>query len=155
MTGRNYSPEHYLLAADLLPHAKEEVARVSWHDLEEALERHAHGRIPLACADTRRELAIAREVGLVAEDAVEERVCVVERSEIVAKLLADLQPREEKVLRMRFGFDGGDGATLAAIGKCFGVKQERIRQIEAKAIRKLRHTSRARLLKPHTEWSDL
>lgn len=155
MTGRNYSPEHYLLAADLLPHAKEEIARVSWHDLEASLELHAHGRIPLACADTRRELAIAREVGLVPEDGVEDRVCAIELSKIVAKLLADLHPREEKVLRMRFGFDGGDGATLEAVGKRFGLHKTRIRQIEAKAILKLRHTSRARLLKPHTEWSEL
>ena len=62
-------------------------------------------------------------------------------------MLRTLTPREEKVIKMRFGF-GGDGEhTLEEVGKPFAVTRERIRQIEAKALRKLRHPSRSRRLK--------
>ena len=67
-----------------------------------------------------------------------------EQTEVI---LQTLTPREEKVLKMRFGF-GGDGEhTLEEVGKPFAVTRERIRQIEAKALRKLRHSSRSRRLK--------
>ena len=55
-----------------------------------------------------------------------------------------LTAREEKVLRLRFGLTDGKPHTLEEVGKEFGVTRERIRQIEAKAIRKLRHPSRAK-----------
>lgn len=61
-----------------------------------------------------------------------------------------LTPREEKVLKMRFGIDDGKEHTLEAIGKIFGVQKERIRQIEAKALRKLRHPDRRLKLLPFT-----
>jgi RNA polymerase primary sigma factor len=57
--------------------------------------------------------------------------------------LRSLTPREEKVLRMRFGMDDGQERTLEEVGRCFEVTRERIRQIEAKALRKLRHSSRS------------
>jgi RNA polymerase primary sigma factor len=57
--------------------------------------------------------------------------------------LRGLTPREEKVLRMRFGMDDGMERTLEEVGRCFDVTRERIRQIEAKALRKLRHSSRS------------
>ena len=63
-----------------------------------------------------------------------------ERAELV---LRTLSPREEKVLRMRFGMDDGSEHTLEEVGRCFAVTRERIRQIEAKALRKLRHPSRS------------
>jgi len=72
-----------------------------------------------------------------------------ERAELV---LRTLSPREEKVLRMRFGMDDGSEHTLEEVGRCFAVTRERIRQIEAKALRKLRHPSRSselRLLLDH------
>ena len=61
-------------------------------------------------------------------------------------MLAGLTPREAKVLRMRFGIDMNTDHTLDEVGKQFGVTRERIRQIEAKALRKLRHPSRSKHL---------
>jgi len=66
-------------------------------------------------------------------------------------VLATLTPREEKVLRLRFGIDDGRQRTLEEVGKEFNVTRERIRQIEAKALRKLRHPSRSKPLKEYFE----
>jgi RNA polymerase primary sigma factor len=63
--------------------------------------------------------------------------------ERTAHVLRTLTAREEKVLRMRFGMDNGSEHTLEEVGRCFDVTRERIRQIEAKALRKLRHSSRS------------
>ena len=68
-------------------------------------------------------------------------------AEQTRKVLATLTPREEKVLRMRFGISGKTDHTLEEVGQEFAVTRERIRQIEAKALRKLRHPSRSRRLK--------
>ena len=67
--------------------------------------------------------------------------------EQLEEVLDTLTPREEKVLRLRFGLDDGRARTLEEVGQSFGVTRERIRQIEAKALRKLRHPSRSRKLK--------
>ncbi len=66
-------------------------------------------------------------------------------------VLDTLTPREEKVLRLRFGLDDGRSRTLEEVGQYFGVTRERIRQIEAKALRKLRHPMRSRRLKDYLE----
>lgn len=66
-------------------------------------------------------------------------------------VLDTLTPREEKVLRLRFGLDDGHQRTLEEVGKVFNVTRERIRQIEAKALRKLRHPSRSRKLKDYLD----
>ncbi len=71
--------------------------------------------------------------------------------EQLADVLGTLTPREEKVLRLRFGLDDGRARTLEEVGKKFNVTRERIRQIEAKALRKLRHPSRSRKLKDYLE----
>ena len=67
--------------------------------------------------------------------------------EQLGNVLSTLTPREEKVLRLRFGLEDGRSRTLEEVGKEFNVTRERIRQIEAKALRKLRHPSRSKRLK--------
>ena len=67
------------------------------------------------------------------------------------RVLATLTPREEKVLRMRFGIGESSDHTLEEVGQDFSVTRERIRQIEAKALRKLRHPSRSKRLKAFVE----
>ncbi len=71
--------------------------------------------------------------------------------EQLVDVLKTLTPREEKVLRLRFGLDDGRQRTLEEVGKEFNVTRERIRQIEAKALRKLRHPSRSKKLKDFLE----
>jgi RNA polymerase primary sigma factor len=66
-------------------------------------------------------------------------------------VLKTLTPREERVIKMRFGVGEGSEHTLEEVGQSFAVTRERIRQIEAKALRKLRHPSRSRRLKPFLE----
>ena len=77
----------------------------------------------------------------------EEYATVEMLKEELASVLLTLTDREEKVLRLRFGLDDGQCRTLEEVGQIFGVTRERIRQIEAKALRKLRHPSRSRKLK--------
>ncbi len=71
----------------------------------------------------------------------------VKREERTAHVLRTLSVREEKIIRMRFGIEDGSERTLEEVGQSFGVTRERIRQIEAKALRKLRHPSRSNKLK--------
>ena len=67
------------------------------------------------------------------------------------RVLKSLTPREEQVLKMRFGVGDGSEHTLEEVGRSFNVTRERIRQIESKALRKLRHPSRAKKLRPFLE----
>ena len=71
--------------------------------------------------------------------------------ETLSSVLDSLTPREEKVLRLRFGLEDGRSRTLEEVGKEFNVTRERIRQIEAKALRKLRHPSRSKKLKDYLD----
>jgi len=68
-------------------------------------------------------------------------------TEQTRKVLPVLTPREEKILKMRFGIDEKGSHTLEEVGKVYSVTRARIRQIEAKALRKLRHPSRCKQLK--------
>ena len=70
------------------------------------------------------------------------------------RVLATLGPREEQVLKMRFGIGERSNHTLEEVGQDFAVTRERIRQIEAKALRKLRHPSRSRMLRGFIEDED-
>jgi RNA polymerase primary sigma factor len=81
-----------------------------------------------------------------------EAVINVNLKEQTANVLRTLTPREEKVIKMRFGLEDGSEKTLEEVGQCFAVTRERIRQIEAKALRKLRHPSRSLKLKSFLEY---
>jgi RNA polymerase primary sigma factor len=74
-------------------------------------------------------------------------VISVNLKEYTSQVLRTLTPREERVIKMRFGLEDGSEHTLEEVGQSFQVTRERIRQIEAKALRKLRHPSRSRKLK--------
>jgi len=74
-------------------------------------------------------------------------------NEKIASILKTLSPREERIIRMRFGFEDGNQRTLEEVGQVFAVTRERIRQIEAKALRKLRHPSRSHLVRTFLEGS--
>jgi RNA polymerase primary sigma factor len=76
-----------------------------------------------------------------------EAVINVNLKERTEQVLRSLSPREEKVVKMRFGLEDGSEHTLEEVGRVFAVTRERIRQIEAKALRKLRQPSRSRKLK--------
>ncbi len=73
--------------------------------------------------------------------------------ETMASILKKLSPREERIIRMRFGFEDGNQRTLEEVGQVFAVTRERIRQIEAKALRKLRHPSRSNHVRTFLEGS--
>ena len=73
------------------------------------------------------------------------------RKQEVAEVLATLSEREAKIIKLRFGIESGYPRTLEEVGKMFNVTRERVRQIEAKAIRKLRHPSRTRMLKDYDQ----
>ena len=74
--------------------------------------------------------------------------------EMTEQVLNTLTPREERVIKMRFGLEDGTEHTLEEVGQNFAVTRERIRQIEAKALRKLRHPSRSRRLRAFLDGSS-
>jgi RNA polymerase primary sigma factor len=84
-----------------------------------------------------------------------ENVISLNLKEMTDQLLKTLTPREERVIKMRFGIGDGAEHTLEEVGQSFAVTRERIRQIEAKALRKLRHPSRSRKLKAFLEGSRI
>jgi RNA polymerase primary sigma factor len=69
--------------------------------------------------------------------------------ERVEQVLSTLSPREARIIRLRFGLENGHPYTLEEVGQKFGLTRERIRQIEGKALRRLRHPCRSRLLKDY------
>jgi RNA polymerase primary sigma factor len=70
---------------------------------------------------------------------------------VTDRLLISLTPREERVIRLRFGVGDGKDYTLEEVADNFGVSMERARQIEARALRKLRHPGRSKYLRPFVE----
>ncbi len=83
--------------------------------------------------------------------APEEAVSYTVLREQIIEVLHTLTPREEEVLKLRFGLKDGKTRTLEEVGEVFGITRERIRQIEAKALRKLRHPSRSKRLKDYLD----
>ena len=121
-------------------------------DIPEGKVRHA---LKIMRAPVSLETPVGAEEDFHLGDLIEDRAAVSPAESIInanlrdrtAHILRTLTAREEKVLRMRFGMDDGSEHTLEEVGRCFDVTRERIRQIEAKALRKLRHSSRSRELR--------
>ncbi len=105
------------------------------------------------------ETPIGKEEDSKLGDFIEDREAETPASSVTQELLRDdiievmagLSPRERDVLRLRFGLDDGRQRTLEEVGQLFGVTRERIRQIEAKALRKLRHPNRSRRLREYID----
>jgi RNA polymerase primary sigma factor len=82
-------------------------------------------------------------------------VITINLKETTEQVLNTLTPREERIIKMRFGLEDGTEHTLEEVGQCFSVTRERIRQIEAKALRKLRHPRRNHRLRSFFNLTDL
>lgn len=90
---------------------------------------------------------------LICEDDIEEKVSYIMMSEQLHEVLETLTEREQRVLELRYGLKGGEAKTLEEVGNAFNVTRERVRQIEAKALRKLRHPSRSRKLRDYIDYT--
>lgn len=90
---------------------------------------------------------------LIAEEDLDERIAKAMLKEQLAEVLKTLSEREQEVLALRYGLSDGQEKTLEEVGMIFNVTRERIRQIEAKALRKLRHPSRSRKLKDYLDYT--
>src|SRR3989442_1457943 len=151
--------------------AEEEIARIA-REMDTTPEEIAK-KMGIPVAKVRKVLKIAQEpisletpIGEEEDshlgDFIEDRavtspvdaVIQLNLKEQTQKVLKTLSPREEMVLKMRFGVGDGSEHTLEEVGQSFAVTRERIRQIESKALRKLRHPSRSRLLKAFLEGSS-
>jgi RNA polymerase primary sigma factor len=113
-------------------------------------EVRAYGRLPVSLETPVGDESDS-ELGQLIEDknAISPEAAVTDQMlrEQVAKVLDSLDGREQRVIRLRFGLDDGRPRTLEEVGHEFGLTRERIRQIEAHALRKLRHPSRSRKLR--------
>ena len=78
-------------------------------------------------------------------------IAVTDLREAVRAILNELTPREQEVMRMRFGLDGQDGATLEEVGQTFNITRERVRQIEVRTLFRLRHVANSRLLRQYVD----
>ena len=165
--GREPSPEEIALDMNLLSREDKlayEEARATGEAVDPALER----RIRRAASKVRRIMRVAQEpmsletpIGseensylgdFIEDESLPGPVDAASRQllkEQMSDILDSLSERERKVLEMRFGLKDGQGRTLEEVGQEFGVTRERIRQIEAKALRKLRHPIRSRKLRDY------
>ena len=165
--GRDPTSEEIALEMDLLePQEVQAIAR-SWSE-EEPLDYALERKLRRAASKVRRIMRISQEpmslempVGseessqlgdFIEDETIEGPVDAASNQllkEQVQSILGSLSKREREVLEMRFGLKDGQGHTLEEVGQAFGVTRERIRQIEAKALRKLRHPFRSRKLRDY------
>jgi RNA polymerase primary sigma factor len=165
--GRDPTPEEIAIEMDyLLPEDRRAIedAQVAGQPLEAGLNR----RLQIAAAKVRRVMRISQEpMSLETPVGTEENSSLADfiedeslpgpadqasrhlLKEQMSEILSGLSERERKVLEMRFGLKDGTARTLEEVGQEFGVTRERIRQIEAKALRKLRHPIRSRKLRDY------
>ena len=140
-TGRNPMPEEI---AGELGFPVEEVKRV----LEIANRRYTLSlETPVGEGDSSMEDFLEDQGGISPENAVIQQ----DLAEGARAILSTLSPREERILRKRFGIEELSGQTLQEVGEEFGLTRERIRQIQANSLKKLRHPSRSRSLSPHVK----
>ena len=114
-------------------------------ELEEATSGSESERVVLIRHLRRRLVVYGREGALAPAEAASYQLL----KEQIDEVLGTLTPRERRVLQLRFGLEDGRSRTLEEVGREFGVTRERIRQIEAKALRKLRHPTRSRHLRDY------
>lgn len=135
---REPTPEEIAKLLETTPEKVREIIKVSQRptSLETPIGEEEDSRLKDFVAD--------EEVSAPTEDTSKELL-----KQQLLEVLGTLSPREQKVIELRFGLRDGKPRTLETVGREFGVTRERIRQIEAKAIRKLRHPSRAKLIKDY------
>ena len=138
--GREPTTTELAVAMDMTPEKIEDIRRISQDttSIDTPLGDDGDGTVGDTIADTTIEDPASRAQLLMLREQLK-------------SVLKGLTPREEKVMRLRYGIDDGKPRTLEEVGKIFGVTRERIRQIEAKALRKLKNPMRARRLKDFIE----
>jgi RNA polymerase sigma factor (sigma-70 family) len=117
------------------------------HIVQQKVDRPLSSKYDVMRLSTNESLDTINEVSPVIVDNCLEELKRQNLKEVVTKILSSLQPREERVLRLRFGINLNKDYTLEEVGKIINVNRERVRQIEAKALRKLKHPSRSKELK--------
>src|SRR6056300_151069 len=109
------------------------------HLVQQKVDRPLSSKYDVMRLSTNESLDTINEVSPVIVDNCLEELKRQNLKEVVTKILSSLQPREERVLRLRFGINLKKDYTLEEVGKIINVNRERVRQIEAKALRKLKH----------------
>jgi RNA polymerase sigma factor (sigma-70 family) len=115
--------------------------------VQQKVDRPLSSKYDIMRLSTIESLDTINEVSPVIVDNCLEELKRQNLKQVVTKTLSSLQPREERVLRLRFGINLNKDYTLEEVGKIINVNRERVRQIEAKALRKLKHPSRSKELK--------
>ena len=117
------------------------------HLVQQKVDRPLSSKYDVMRLSTNESLDTINEVSPVIVDNCLEELKRQNLKQVVTKTWSSLQPREERVLRLRFGINLNKDYTLEEVGKIINVNRERVRQIEAKALRKLKHPSRSKELK--------
>ena len=117
------------------------------HLVQQKVDRPLSSKYDVMRLSTNESLDTINEVSPVIVDNCLEELKKQELKEVMSTVLSSLTPREERVLRLRFGLNLNKDYTLEEVGKIINVNRERVRQIEAKALRKLKHPSRSKELK--------
>jgi len=117
------------------------------HLVQQKVDRPLSSKCDVMRLSTIESLDTIDEVSPVIVNDCLEEVKRQELKEVMSTVLSSLTPREERVLRLRFGINLNKDYTLEEVGKIINVNRERVRQIEAKALRKLKHPSRSNILK--------
>lgn len=138
--GRSPTPEEVAKEMEIPPEKAREIVKIAQEPL--SLEKKVGDDEESRLGDFIEDEVVAKPDEMASSELLKEHM---------REVLETLSPRERKVLELRFGLEDGRNRTLEEVGKFFGVTRERIRQIEAKALRKLKHPTRARKLKDYLD----